>query len=373
MARLRDQKNQAIEEAVEGIKEAVENPSPRREDTSVYTADDLVPTGSTLLNLALSGHPKGGYRLGTMVNIIGGRSSGKSLLALTMFAEVVKDKRFDNYSFLYDETEAAMFFDKASMFGEGMDRIRFDIRSHTVQDWSENLMSFWGVDKDISKKIKAKKIPSLIHVTDSFDALSTDGELGDTRPGKGGYRVEKPLVVSTTFPKLCQSMEASRSLLLIISQTRSSLAMFGNPECRSGGHALDFYESHEVWLKPIGKIKETVRGQEIVIGNTVRVRVEKNKLTGKRREIEIDILDDYGIDDIGSCIDWMVKFGFWGINKKVIDTGGDLDLPTAKRGTLIKEIEQNNMEEDFRKIVTECWAEVEKELDSKLDRKARYR
>ena len=32
---------------------------------------DLVPTGSTLLNLALSGKPYGGFKLGTIVNVVG--------------------------------------------------------------------------------------------------------------------------------------------------------------------------------------------------------------------------------------------------------------------------------------------------------------
>lgn len=296
--------------------------------------------------------------------------SHNSLMALTMYAELVNDKRFDNYELIYDETEAAMFFD-LSAFGEKINRIRFDIRSRTIQDWSQNLMGLFNLGKKDKRK-KDEGLQSIIHVTDSFDALSTDSDLEDMRPKKGGFRVEKPLVASATFPKLCQAMEASKSLLFIISQTRSSLAMFGNPESRSGGRAIDFYESHEVWLRKSTPIKKEIKRSEkdFVIGNKILLDVKKNKLVGKRRSVEIDVLDNYGIDDIGSCIDWLNKYGFWGIDKKVIDTCGDLELPKAKREELVKIIEEQNMEKDFRKIVAECWHEVEEEL--KLDRKRKY-
>lgn len=360
-----------IDKLVEEVEEAVENPEPRQKsEISIYSSDDLVPTGSTLLNLALSDNPYGGYRLGTMVNIIGGPSSGKSLMALTMYAEITNDKRFNNYELIYDETEAAMFFD-LSAFGENINKVRFDLRSRTIQDWSENLMGLFNLGKKDKRK-KDLDIQPIIHVTDSFDALSTDSDLEDTRPSKGGYRTEKPIVSSVTFPKLCQAVEASRSLLFIISQTRSSLAMFGNPESRSGGKALDFYESHEIWLRKSTPIKQTVKrsGKDVVVGNSIVLDVKKNKLVGKRRSVEIDVLDQYGIDDIGSCINWLNKYGFWGIDKKVIDPCGDLDLPKAKIKELVKIIEEQNMESDFRKIIAECWYEVEEEL--KPNRKKRY-
>ena len=263
-------KEEEIDRAVEEVKEVAENPEPRqKKEISVYNSDDLIPTGSTLLNLALSDTPNGGYRKGTMVNIIGGPSSGKSLMALTMYAEIVNSNRFNDYELIYDETEAAMFFD-LSAFGENINRVRFDVRSRTIQDWSENLMTLFNLGKKDKRK-KDVELQPIIHVTDSFDALSTDSDLEDMRPQKGGYRTEKPIVASVTFPKLCQAMEASKSLLLIISQTRSSLAMFGNSESRSGGKALDFYESQEIWLRKSTPIKQTIKrsGKDVIVGNNI--------------------------------------------------------------------------------------------------------
>ena len=56
---------QEVEEAVE--ERAVSEGS----SIGVLNKERLVPTGSTLLNLALSDDPYGGFYLGTIVNIVG--------------------------------------------------------------------------------------------------------------------------------------------------------------------------------------------------------------------------------------------------------------------------------------------------------------
>ena len=42
----------------------------------------FINSGSTLLNLALTGQEDNGWKLGAVSNIIGDRSSGKTLLAI---------------------------------------------------------------------------------------------------------------------------------------------------------------------------------------------------------------------------------------------------------------------------------------------------
>ena len=59
-------------------------------------AEDLIPMGSTLLNLAMSATIHGGAKKGTMVNIIGASHGGETVLALTSFAEANMKQSFED-------------------------------------------------------------------------------------------------------------------------------------------------------------------------------------------------------------------------------------------------------------------------------------
>ena len=66
-----------------------------KEEVSVVDPDWLIPTGSTLLNCACSDYYHGGYGVGKLINLIGDSSTGKTLLALTTFAEMCMFTKWD--------------------------------------------------------------------------------------------------------------------------------------------------------------------------------------------------------------------------------------------------------------------------------------
>ena len=53
---------------------------------------DLLPTGSTLLNLACADSPFGGYSMGSIVNLVSDSDVGKSILAMTTIADIAARK-----------------------------------------------------------------------------------------------------------------------------------------------------------------------------------------------------------------------------------------------------------------------------------------
>jgi len=172
----------------------------------------------------------------------------------------------------------------------------------------------------------------------------------------------------------------TKSLLLIISQTRDNLG-FGaifTPKVRSGGKALKFYCSHEIWLA-VGKKKKK---SDLEIGADVMGKVSKNKLTGKKREVTFPIYYDYGIDDCSSCLDFILELGHWKkgkIDKKtneftkdakgqIIDAQ-ELGIQAAYK-KLIEDIEDNNLEDDLFAIAQTVWKEREDSI--KLNRKKKF-
>lgn len=314
-----------------------------------------IPTGSTLLNLALSNDINGGYRTGRLANLIGDSQSGKTLEALSMFAECARIRAFDKYRFIYDEPEAANGFDIQGLFGkEVARRLEDDYHSEDVGQFKENILS-----------ILTDKKP-FIYVLDSVDSL--DGVDGKD----DGYGTSKAKMFSRTLGRICRKLKKTQSFLLLISQTRDNISATFNKKTRSGGRALKFYASYEMWLAVIKAIKGK---DNIIIGSQAAVKVSKNKTTGNVRTVSMPIYSGYGVDDIGSCLDYLIEHGRgWRCVKKKGEKSKCIHsplFPSMPRSKLIRYIEDSTENlEALREAVGELWAEVENGL--KLDRKPKY-
>ena len=270
-----DPEEQVAQTAEEAVEVANEDPIPREN----IKEEDLISTGSTLLNLACSGFsPYGGFMLGSMVHIIGDSQAGKSLVALTMMAEATRNPRLKDYNLVYEEPEAAMYFPKEGMFGGGFtERVDFipkdeeRVNPRRVQDWAKDLEN--------------AKHP-FIWVTDSFDSLTSADDLKtkkddkgkEKESGKGGWKTEKAIVASETFPKFIGPLKHYNSLYMHISQTRDNIGVrFGETKTFSGGNAVKFYRVHEIWLAIEHPITIEVRGKKRIVGSDVIAKIKKNK------------------------------------------------------------------------------------------------
>jgi protein RecA len=316
----------------------------------------LISTCSTLLNIALSDTPDGGYALGKIVNIIGDSSAGKSFLLWTMFAEAIYSNQYGDYEIIYDDAERALEFDIHKLFGSKVEEtVITDIRSDTIEDFHDNVIKSLG-DK--------KKCNKIIYGLDSFDALTSDDEIErDIR--KGSYRMEKPKMSSEILRKIVGKIDDTESLVIIISQTRDNIGVtFGSKKTRSGGKALKFYSTHEIWLAIEGHIKRSERE----VGVNVIAKVSKNKITGKQRTVRFPILYDYGVDDLKSCLDFLIEEKVWSKSARNINTKGlTEDLSEEK---LITKIEEQHLWPYVKDLVTKTWYEIEDKI--KTDRKPKY-
>jgi len=336
------------------VKESTKKPVKKRRT-------DLVPTGSTLLNLALSGEPDGGYRIGRITNLIGDWHSGKTWLFWQSMAEVVRDKKFDKYSIYYDAAEGATDIPVVDLFGKKILRVDTGKKSISLEDFFGNIFGLIEKDKPF------------IYCLDSLDSIFANEQKKKAIEDVGKREIpSEPRVFNSILRRIHEGIDRTNSVLFVISQTRRAIGVvFGSQQRRAGGDALHFHSWHELWLSIRSQLKKRVRGKERGVGILVKIRVEKNKITGKRQMVQIPLLTDFGLDETGSLIDWMVtEEKIWGTKKEGRNTVIETDFGTMPREKLIEYIEDNGLENDLRKRVIEEWRGIEE--DSKTNRKKRY-
>jgi recombination protein RecA len=147
-------------------------------------------------------------------------------------------------------------------------------------------------------------------VVDSVAALvpraEIDGEMEDQQPGLQARLMSKAL------RKLTAITAKSNTTIIFINQIRMKIGvMFGSPETTTGGNALKFYASVRLDVRRIGSIKD----QNDVTGNRVRVKVVKNKVAAPFREAEFDIIFNEGVSINGEIVDL-------GAEKGIVDKAG---------------------------------------------------
>lgn len=345
----------------------------------------VVPSGSIMLNMACSDTYRAAFQLGRMANLIGDSNAGKTYLALEMLAQCCQRKEFDNHRIIYDDAEHALSMNVRLLFGDDLaDRIetpKYKIKvgknewqtcheSRTVEDFHYNVMD-------------ALEQGPCLYVLDSADALTSEQDedkveeqrkaRADGKEVSGSYRMAKPKAFSNLLQSIIADLEGTDSFLLIISQTRANIEP-GTFEkrTRSGGKALKFYASHEIWLAVRQSIREKIKGasdKSRNVGSQVAARVSKNKITGKSRDVSFNHRHGYGCDDIQSAIDFLVteKGGYITKEGAKITWRGETYKST---NTMIREIEDRNMEKLLFQDAQQRWMELEEALEP--DRKPKY-
>lgn len=332
-----------------------------------------VSTGSTLLNLACSGNIDVGFPCGHYTLMVGDPTAGKTLVALNALAEACLDPTFHDYTLVYDNVEGGCMFDLERIFHKQLaNRLKSPRMDGDEKLYSTTVEEFYyNLDDCLNDG-------PVIYVLDSMDALTADDDNDKfdesrkaNRSGKqvaGSFGTAKAKLNSVNLRRVCARLREKQSILVILAQTRDNLGFGFEKKTRSGGKSLKFYASLELWASVTKTLKVRSTDKDRQIGVMSAWKAKKNRLTGLLREVEFPIYPSYGIDDIGSCVDFLVAEGFWKKNgTKIAAEGVGL---TGKRDALIRAIESQGLILELRDSVQNAWDEIEESC--KLKRVKRY-
>lgn len=262
-------------------------------------------TGCKLLDMVVGGN-KGvyGFPSGKFINIVGDSSSGKTFLSNEIIAWGYHNFDKDKFKWVYDDCESGYSFDTMSMYG--FDVMPDDpIHSTTVEEAFCNI-------SDFADSLNENQFG--IYVLDSLDGLTSQEQddranerikafHSDKSFDKGTYGMGKQKYLSQEFfPQLCSKIENKNILVIIVSQVRENVDMFSFEKfSRSGGKAMDFYAHTVLWLATAKKIEKKDRR----VGVVVKAKITKSKSPRPFRECFFSFLYDYGLDGIGTSVDYL--------------------------------------------------------------------
>src|SRR6187401_3114240 len=286
------ERGRAVDAAILAIEKQFGRGSIMKLGSAERQAVDSIPTGSIALDLALG---VGGIPRGRITEIFGPESSGKTTICQHVLAEA--QRKGGVVAFI--DVEHALDPGYARACGVNVDELLVSQPDTGEQalEITETLIRSGGID---------------CVVVDSVAALvpraEIEGEMGDSFMGV------QARLMSQALRKLTGAVSRSNTALVFTNQLREKIGvMFGNPETTPGGRALKFYASVRIDIRRV----ETIKTGTESVGNRVRVKVVKNKVSPPFRVAEFDIMygegvsKEGGLRGVGVAMDVVSKTGAW--------------------------------------------------------------
>ena len=259
--------------------------------------DIFIDTGSYIFNALLSGSIYGGLPANKITALAGESSTGKTFFALSMVRYFLEQNPTGEV--IYFESESAIT--KKMMKERNIDTARIGlVPVTTVQEFRTQSIKI--VDEYM--KVKKSDRPPLMFVLDSLGMLSTSNEVQDATDGKETRDMTRAQVIKSIFRILSLKLGTAGIPLIVTNHTYDVVGSYVPMKEMGGGSGLKYAASTIIFLS---KSKEK-DGTEVV-GNIIKCKAAKSRLTKENSQVETRLYYDRGLDRYYGLLELGEKYG----------------------------------------------------------------
>ena len=262
--------------------------------------ETYVDTGSYIFNALVSGSIFGGVSGNKITAIAGESSTGKTFFSLAVVKNFL-DTNPDGYC-LYFDTEAAV--NKSLLESRGIDLTRLVVVNVvTVEEFRSKALK--AVDMYLKKPEDDRK--PCMFVLDSLGMLSTEKEITDALNDKQVRDMTKSQLIKGAFRMLTLKLGQANIPMIVTNHTYDVIGAYVPTKEMGGGSGLKYAASTIIHL---GKKKEK-DGTE-VIGNIIKAKTAKSRLSKEEKTVEIRLFyDERGLDRYYGLLELGEIGGLW--------------------------------------------------------------
>jgi RecA/RadA recombinase len=262
--------------------------------------ETYVDTGSYIFNALVSGSIFGGVSGNKITAIAGESSTGKTFFSLAVVKNFL-DSHPDGYC-LYFDTEAAIT--KSLLESRGIDTTRLVvINVVTVEEFRTKTLK--AVDIYLKKKEEERN--PCIFVLDSLGMLSTSKEINDALNDKEVRDMTKSQLIKGAFRMLTLKLGQAKIPMLVTNHTYDVIGAYVPTKDMGGGSGLKYAASSIIYLSK----KKEKDGTE-VIGNIIKAKTHKSRLSKENKDVEIRLFyDERGLDKYYGLLELGELGGLW--------------------------------------------------------------
>lgn len=234
----------------------------------------------------------GGMPMGRILFIQGPESGGKSSIA-TYIATQVQKKLEGKQTVVYLDYENTFDAEHAEEMG-------LDVDNNFIAYQPSNAEDGFNMIKDLASSGEVGLV-----IVDSITAMSSKAALDDAFSGFAGGKTAA--VIASGIRMLLPYLRNNDCTLLFISQERANMgAMYGPDFKATGGRAPAFYSS---WSARVTRTGDILGADKELAGIEIRVRNTKNKVGIAKRDANLKLYFNKGIDSEEEYVDYLKVLG----------------------------------------------------------------
>ena len=268
--------------------------------SDISDSEQFIDTGSLVFNGLVSGSIFGGVSSNKITAIAGESSTGKTFFALAV-AKNFLDTNPDAYV-LYFDTESSIT--RSLLESRDIDTKRFVvINVVTIEEFRTKALK--AIDIYLKTDIQDRK--PCMFVLDSLGMLSTEKEIRDALDDKQVRDMTKSQLVKGAFRMLTLKLGQANVPLIVTNHTYDVIGAYVPTKEMGEGSGHKYAASTIIYL---GKKKE--KDGKDVIGNIIKAKTHKSRLSKENKQVEIRLYyDERGLDRYYGLLELGEIGGLW--------------------------------------------------------------